>query len=63
MPEKTAEDFVMHSDGKVYFHTGDIGVLHEDGVLQVRCVTSPAPSETTTCWLSPKRNSVLHTSW
>ena len=35
MPEKTAEDFIAHEDGKVYFHTGDIGVMHADGVLQI----------------------------
>ena len=27
MPEKTAEDFVLHADGKVWFHTGDVGLM------------------------------------
>lgn len=35
MPEKTAEDFVCHSDGKIWFHTGDIGVVTETGVLKI----------------------------
>lgn len=35
MPEKTAEDFVRHPDGKVWFHTGDVGVLQESGTLKI----------------------------
>ncbi|CAE8607106.1 unnamed protein product [Polarella glacialis] len=35
MPEKSAEDFVRHSDGKIWFHTGDIGVVMETGVLKI----------------------------
>jgi len=35
MAEKTEEDFKVHSDGLTYFHTGDIGKMHEDGVLQI----------------------------
>jgi len=35
MPEKSAEDFPRHSDGKVWFHTGDIGVMTETGVLKI----------------------------
>jgi long-chain acyl-CoA synthetase len=35
LPEQTAEDFRPHSDGKTWFHTGDIGVMHPDGVLQI----------------------------
>ncbi|CAE8742157.1 unnamed protein product [Polarella glacialis] len=35
LPEKSAEDFVRHSDGKIWFHTGDIGVVMETGVLKI----------------------------
>jgi len=35
MKEKTAEDFPMHSDGKNWFHTGDIGVMTETGCLKI----------------------------
>jgi len=35
MPQKSAEDFPRHSDGKVWFHTGDIGVMTETGVLKI----------------------------
>merc|ERR1712151_1185195 len=35
MPEKTQEDFIKHSDGKVWFHTGDIGLMTKIGTLQV----------------------------
>jgi long-chain acyl-CoA synthetase len=34
MPDKTAEDFKVE-DGKRWFYTGDIGMFHEDGVLQI----------------------------
>jgi len=35
LPEKTAEDFITHSDGKIWFHTGDIGVVMKDGNLKI----------------------------
>eukprot|EP00928_Gymnodinium_smaydae_P033878 TRINITY_DN24140_c0_g1_i1.p1 TRINITY_DN24140_c0_g1~~TRINITY_DN24140_c0_g1_i1.p1 ORF type:complete len:709 (-),score=122.11 TRINITY_DN24140_c0_g1_i1:254-2380(-) len=35
MPEKSAEDFPKHSDGKVWFHTGDIGLMTEMGTLKI----------------------------
>jgi len=35
MPEKTAEDFPKHSDGKIWFHTGDIGVMTANGTLKI----------------------------
>lgn len=35
MPEKSAEDFPRHSDGKVWFHTGDIGVMTKAGVVKI----------------------------
>lgn len=27
MPEETAKAFILHPDGKIWFHTGDIGVM------------------------------------
>jgi len=35
LERKNAEEFRLHPDGKVWFHTGDIGVMHPDGVLQI----------------------------
>jgi len=35
MPEKSGEDFPRHADGKVWFHTGDIGVVTETGTLKI----------------------------
>eukprot|EP00931_Biecheleriopsis_adriatica_P046888 TRINITY_DN2697_c0_g1_i1.p1 TRINITY_DN2697_c0_g1~~TRINITY_DN2697_c0_g1_i1.p1 ORF type:complete len:741 (+),score=154.39 TRINITY_DN2697_c0_g1_i1:89-2311(+) len=35
MPAKSAEDFPRHADGKVWFHTGDIGVITETGALKI----------------------------
>jgi len=35
LEKKNTEDFRSHPDGKVWFHTGDIGVMHPDGVLQI----------------------------
>lgn len=35
MKDKTAEDFQKHDDGKVWFHTGDIGVMTEIGALKI----------------------------
>jgi long-chain acyl-CoA synthetase len=36
MPEKSAEDFPRHAgDGEVWFHTGDIGVIMESGVVKI----------------------------
>jgi len=35
MPEKTAEDFIKHADGNLWFHTGDIGVMLKDGNLKI----------------------------
>lgn len=35
MEEKSREDFPVHADGKVWFHTGDIGVMTETGALKI----------------------------
>lgn len=35
MQEKTEEDFPFHSDGKRWFHTGDIGAMMPNGTLQI----------------------------
>eukprot|EP00440_Ansanella_granifera_P010633 gb/GFBE01011539.1/.p1 GENE.gb/GFBE01011539.1/~~gb/GFBE01011539.1/.p1 ORF type:complete len:732 (+),score=136.08 gb/GFBE01011539.1/:1-2196(+) len=35
MPEKSAEDFIVHPDGKIWFHTGDIGTITETGCLKI----------------------------
>merc|ERR1712023_466982 len=35
MEEITRADFVQHADGNTYFHTGDIGKIWPDGVLQI----------------------------
>lgn len=35
MEAKTAEDFPTHEDGKVWFHTGDIGVMTGIGTLKI----------------------------
>lgn len=34
MPEKTKEEFFVR-DGKRWFSTGDIGEIHQDGVLKI----------------------------
>jgi long-chain acyl-CoA synthetase len=35
MPEKSAEDFPVHADGKKWFHTGDVGLMSEAGQLKI----------------------------
>merc|ERR1712048_594596 len=35
MEKKSKEDFPRHSDGKVWFHTGDIGVMTATGALKI----------------------------
>ena len=35
LPKETAEAFIKHADGKIWFHTGDIGVMDSDGVLRI----------------------------
>lgn len=35
MKEKSLEDFPTHKDGKVWFHTGDIGVMNKSGTLSI----------------------------
>jgi len=35
MPEKSAEDFPVHADGKKWFHTGDVGLMSEEGTLKI----------------------------
>merc|ERR1712048_92524 len=35
MEKKSKEDFPRHSDGKIWFHTGDIGVMTSTGALKI----------------------------
>jgi len=35
MEEKSREDFPRHADGKIWFHTGDVGLMTEQGTLRI----------------------------
>ena len=34
-PKETEKSIIWHLDGKIWFHTGDIGVMEENNVLRI----------------------------
>ncbi len=38
--EKTKEEYVADSSGKIWFHTGDIGQIHPNGIYKYIYISS-----------------------